>query len=152
MPPNKYTPSQVQNLLDLPPSTLRRYSQLFGGYLSEQARSGRKRYYSERDITVLAEIARLSGEGVRIADIPGQLDQVIDLSEPEEPEELDQQVTDLALPKILKGLNDFDRRLVQQKDDLEQLRADVQRLQSELEEQRRQAGQPWYKRLLGRKK
>ena len=54
-----YSPSQVSEMLGIPPSTLRRYSVLFAAFLSTQ-RKGKKRTYSDDDISTLKRIKELA--------------------------------------------------------------------------------------------
>ena len=137
MTPN-FTPAQVQKMLGLPPSTLRHYSRLFADYLSTPAKSGRKRHYSARDVTILGDIMHLSGEGVRLADIPARLGEMVDLIETDDVPQ--QQVNALALPQILQRIEKTDDRL----DRLEQQQAaQLARLQA-LEAWYKL---PWWKRL-----
>lgn len=54
-----FTPSQVSDMLGIPPSTLRRYVGDFGDHLSGEATSPRGRRYSDRDIAILKKAREL---------------------------------------------------------------------------------------------
>jgi DNA-binding transcriptional MerR regulator len=139
MPPKQYTPAQVQKMLGIPASTLRRYSQLFADFLSTPARTGRKRYYTNRDITVISEIKRLSEEGVKIQNIPARLGEIVDLTDYDD--QPDQEVVDLALPQVFQRFDKYDRRL----NDIERSQADQLDYIRRLREYNRL---PWWKRLF----
>lgn len=140
MSPSLYTPAKVQKMLGLPPSTLRRYSVLFQDFLSESAKSGRKRSYTSGDIAVIQQAKELSSQGMTIQDITKKLDEyresIIDQSESQQEET----ITSLALPRILSELEklaeDNKRRAVQineLRDQLAQERTDREQLAQRLE-------------------
>jgi len=54
-----FTPGQVSDMLDIPPSTLRRYVKDFPTHLSETATKKRGRRFNERDVTVIARAREL---------------------------------------------------------------------------------------------
>ena len=70
------TPGQVSELLEIPPSTLRRWASLFGEYLSEQANRYR-RSYTAQDVATFEHIKELSSRGILLKDIPEHLDNVV---------------------------------------------------------------------------
>jgi DNA-binding transcriptional MerR regulator len=63
----KYTIGVVSQLLGLPPQMLRRYEE--AGLLEPARQSGKNRLYSDRDVTILEEIAELYEQGVNAAGI-----------------------------------------------------------------------------------
>ncbi len=63
----KYTIGIVSQMLGLPPQALRRYEA--AGLLEPVRQTGKNRLYSDQDIAVLEEIARLSEQGINAAGI-----------------------------------------------------------------------------------
>ena len=57
-----FTPAQVAQTLNCPPSTLRRQAKYFAAFLSPQ--SGKKRTYTVADIDTLKRIQELSAKGL----------------------------------------------------------------------------------------
>ena len=57
-----FTPAQVAQTLNCPPSTLRRWAKHFASYLSPQ--SGKKRTYTVADLDTLKRIQELSAKGL----------------------------------------------------------------------------------------
>ena len=62
-----FTPAQVAQTLNCPPSTLRRQAKYFAAFLSPQ--SGKKRTYTIADIDTLKRIQELSAKGLSYAQI-----------------------------------------------------------------------------------
>ena len=62
-----FTPAQVAQTLNTPPSTLRRWAKHFAAFLSPQ--SGKKRTYTVADIDTLKRIQDLSAQGLSYAQI-----------------------------------------------------------------------------------
>ena len=62
-----FTPAQVAQTLNCPPSTLRRQAKYFAAFLSPQ--SGKKRTYTVADIDTLKRIQELSAQGLSYAQI-----------------------------------------------------------------------------------
>ena len=62
-----FTPAQVAQTLNCPPSTLRRQAKYFAAFLSPQ--SGKKRTYTIADIDTLKRIQELSAQGLSYAQI-----------------------------------------------------------------------------------
>ena len=62
-----FTPAQVAQTLNTPPSTLRRWAKRFAPFLSPQ--SGKKRTYTVADIDTLKRIQDLSAQGLSYAQI-----------------------------------------------------------------------------------
>jgi MerR family transcriptional regulator/heat shock protein HspR len=58
----KYSIGIVSQLLGLPPQVLRRYEE--AGLLEPARQAGKNRLYSDQDIAMLEEIAKLSEQGV----------------------------------------------------------------------------------------
>ena len=62
-----FTPAQVAQTLNTPPSTLRRWAKHFAAFLSPQ--NGKKRTYTVADIDTLKRIKDLSAQGLSYAQI-----------------------------------------------------------------------------------
>ncbi len=93
-------PGQVSNLLEIPPSTLRRYVKLFGErHLSPAARKRRGRRFTDADVTTLAQIRALIGEGIPLHEVSVHLETT---GEPERPAE----AADLTVPAIVERLDE----------------------------------------------
>jgi len=58
-----FTPGQVSDMLEVPPSTLRRYVKQFEKHLSESATKTRGRRFTERDVATLAQARELLQQG-----------------------------------------------------------------------------------------
>ena len=99
-----YTTGQTSKLLDIPSSTIRRYVAAFGGYLSPEAKRRRARTFSENDLTVLSKIRDLATQGIKLADIPQHLTDIIDQLPP-------QDISALALPGLLARMDENSSRL-----------------------------------------
>ena len=87
-----FTPSQVAEMLDISPPTLRRWSKRFASSLSEGARpgQGRHRNYTHEDVEIMRRAKELLALGLtyeKVADIltvQPQREEVLSLSVPEE--------------------------------------------------------------------
>lgn len=131
-----YSPGEVSKLLDVPPSTLRRWSAIFAPLLSPGAQGGgRKRIYTDDDLNLLTRIRDLSAHGVALDKIPEQLGQVID-----HPGDIPEPITALALPGVLREW----RKIAAQ---LEQLQATQQATQERLDRLEAYLKTPWYRRI-----
>ena len=62
-----FTPAQVAQTLNCPPSTLRRWAKHFASYLSPQ--NGKKRTYTVADLDTLRRIQDLSAQGLSYTQI-----------------------------------------------------------------------------------
>jgi len=131
------TPGQVSKLLDIPSSTLRRYVSHFGDYLSPDARLQRSRRFTDHDAAIIARIRDLTQQGIRLEDIPQQLGEVVGSERQEE------EITALALPGLVKQLDNIAQLFKDQQQDINQLR-------DELEALKRERRRSLLDRLLGR--
>lgn len=67
-----YTPEQTAGMLKIAKSTLRKYSGLFGGYLSPSA-NRKSRKYTDSDIATLSQIVKLRDQNIPLDEIPKHL-------------------------------------------------------------------------------
>ena len=67
------TPSQVSEMLGIPPATLRRYTKLFAPHLSPDSQRQRGRRYSRADIHMLGRARELFGGGLQTDEVQERL-------------------------------------------------------------------------------
>lgn len=67
-----YTPEQTAGMLKIAKSTLRKYSSLFSGYLSQSA-NRKSRKYTDSDIATLRQIVQLRNKNIPLDEIPQHL-------------------------------------------------------------------------------
>ena len=146
-----FTPGQLNDMLSIPPSTLRRYVKQFSDHLSEQATKKRGRRFTERDVAVLARARELIQQGRGPDEVTALLQVVGD--EEERPED---NASALALvPSISRALTeavDAARALRVEVGDLSDQVKDVARAQGSTDEElgklREWMSQPWWKKLF----
>lgn len=143
--PTEYTPGEVSKMLDIPPSSLRRYVEKFGEQMSPSARRRRGRMFSDRDLALIAKIRDLTGQGVALEKIAPQLADVVDQTPPEE---LPPQTALAIFQRISENMTDIAGQVKDQRQELEELRARMDALAAALESER---NTPWYKRIFKRK-
>lgn len=106
-----FTPSQVSEILSIPPSTLRLYASKFADYLSPQ--EGRQhRLYNQYDIKVLQDIRDLAASNVPYSEIPQRLQVVRDAFETSDTSETSEgrKPSDLSLiPEVVLDLEESKR-------------------------------------------
>ncbi len=124
-----FTPAQVAQTLNTPPSTLRRWAKRFAAFLSPQ--SGKKRTYTIADIDTLKRIQDLSAQGLSYAQIAQTLTVV------------SQPPADTALI----SLADFAQALEGAHAQLASLQAQVAQQAEELQAIKAWLRLPFYKRL-----
>jgi DNA-binding transcriptional MerR regulator len=172
-----YTPAQVQEMLDIPGSTLRYYAKRFEDQLTP--RGGRKhRLYTDQDVTILSHIRDLAAANIPLDVIAGRLrsdlpplDQAdhvrnslalvptiaAEIANAQETaraaaarvDQLRQQVDRQAVE--LDQLRAAAARADQLAADHDQLRQQVDRQATELEELRAAAARPWWKKVISKK-
>jgi len=125
------TPKQISETLTVAPSTLRRWSKRFSKHLTPHE-PNTHREYSTSDLETLRKIKELLDAGLTYDDIEPKLDVI-------EPSETD---------KALISLSDFNQVI-------EQARASIQRLQSQIDDQAQKIESlenylslPFYKRIF----
>ncbi len=124
-----FTPAQVAQTLNCPPSTLRRQAKYFAAFLSPQ--SGKKRTYTVADIDTLKRIQELSAQGLSYAQIAQTLTVV------------SQPPADTALISVA----DFAQALESAHAQLASLQAQVAQQAQELQAIKAWLQLPFYKRL-----
>jgi len=124
-----FTPAQVAQTLNCPPSTLRRQAKYFAAFLSPQ--SGKKRTYTVADIDTLKRIQELSAQGLSYAQIAQTLTVV------------SQPPADTALISVA----DFAQALESAHAQLASLQAQVAQQAQELSAIKAWLQLPFYKRL-----
>jgi len=124
-----FTPAQVAQTLNTPPSTLRRWAYRFAAFLSPQ--SGKKRTYTVADIDTLKRIQDLSAQGLSYAQIAQTLAVV------------SQPPADTALI----SLADFAQALECAHDQLAAVQAQLTQQAQELDAIKAWVRLPFYKRL-----
>ncbi|HOR78848.1 MAG TPA: MerR family transcriptional regulator [Anaerolineaceae bacterium] len=124
-----FTPAQVAQTLNTPPSTLRRWAKRFAAFLSPQ--SGKKRTYTVADIDTLKRIQDLSAQGLSYAQIAQTLAVV------------SQPPADTALI----SLADFAQALECAHDQLAAVQAQLTQQAQELDAIKAWVRLPFYKRL-----
>ena len=97
-----FTPGIAAELINIPPSSLRRYVVLYRDFLSPAARK-RPRSYNQADLTTLARVKELLTQGTLIKDVPQILEseqgKIIDQDQPESKA--------LTLPGLIVQLQDM---------------------------------------------
>ena len=139
-----YTPAQVSEMLNIPPSTLRRLSSEFADMLSKQR--SRKRKYSESDIALLKRIREMTGEGVSLAEIRQALTIRIPESEPEPEPTADSTLA--LIPGIAGELARIDESHHRLTRELERLLTERQDDRQRLERLEAWLSLPWWVRLF----
>lgn len=138
-----YTPEQTAEMLQIAPSTLRKYSRLYHDHLSPSA-NRKQRKFTEADIATLQKVVQMRAEGVSLAEIPGQLVTV-------QPEEVTIDNSLALIPAIateLQSLHDQISQLQASQDEkITALQSKLDQLTQELE----QIKTPWYKRIFPKK-
>ncbi len=127
-----FTPAQVAQTLNTPPSTLRRWAKHFASYLSPQ--SGKKRVYTIADIDTLRRIQELSAQGLSY----DQITQTLSI------------VSQPPADTTLISIPDFAQALESAHAQLASLQAQVTQQAQELDAIKAWLRLPFYKRL-GRK-
>jgi len=138
-----FTPGQVSDMLDVPPSTLRRYVKQFVKHLSESATKKRGRRFTEQDIATLARARELLQQGRK----PKEANELLAVVGEDDPEA--QPGAALALvPSISAALTealDAARGLRTEVDDLSEKQGDTAARVYGLETWLRE---PWYRRIF----
>ena len=124
-----FTPAQVAQTLNTPPSTLRRWAKHFAAFLSPQ--SGKKRTYTVADIDTLKRIQDLSAQGYTFA----QIDQALTV--------IDQPPANSALV----NLADFAQALESARGQLIAMQAQIDQQADELNAIKEWLRLPFYKRV-----
>ncbi len=127
------TPSQVAQSLEIPTSTLRRWSVRFVKLMSFKHSPGQKREYSLEDLAVLKRIKELSGQGLPLASIEQTLMQEV--------VQADSQTS------ALMNLSDVAQALEFARDMIASLEAKLSDYEERVSKLEAWATSPWYKRI-----
>ena len=92
-----FSPSQTATMLQIAPSTLRKYANLYSEHLSESARR-KQRKYTDSDIATLKRVCQLRSEGVSLDQISDKLG-VVAIIEPQD--------SLLLIPEISQAFEDL---------------------------------------------
>lgn len=136
-----YTPTQVSEMLNIPPSSLRRLASEFQNMLSPQR--SRHRRYSESDIALLKRVREMTGHGMSMEEIRQALSIVS-----ETPEREEEAGNTLALvPAISAELDRLDSAYHQVLSELEKLKASHDEDRARLQALEEYLSLPWWERV-----
>jgi DNA-binding transcriptional MerR regulator len=134
-----YTPQIVSEMLDLPPSTLRRYASDYAPFLSETAQTGgKRRRYTDQDINILRRVRQLVRERKTPEEIRGALGVVDDAP------------ASSALALLPDVLGEFERLrsvIAQMQADYDNTRQELSDTKDRLQQLEDYLHTPWYKRI-----
>jgi DNA-binding transcriptional MerR regulator len=138
-----YTPAQVSEMLDIAPSSLRRYVTLYGDLLSETAKlPSKSRRYTDADILILRRLKEL----IRARKTDDEIRQLLQVVETDQPPS-----SSLALlPDVLAEFQRISDQLSQMQNQQQATRKELDETRAELEELRQWVKTPWYKRIRKR--
>jgi len=142
-----YTPKQVSDMLDIPTSSLRRYSQVFSDYLTIKHVKGQKRTYTEQDIVTLGKIRDLASSGLNHELIAERLPLIEDQKEP-----IDNALALIpTVAKELEAFKDFQVSIMQTvktlEDDLNAEKNKTTELGEKITELENYISLPWWKKI-----
>jgi len=138
-----FTPGQVSDMLEVPPSTLRRYVKDYPEHLSKTATKKRGRRYTEADIATLARAREMLQQG-RSPDEVGSLLAVVGQDDPEaEPDS----VLNLV-PSISQALSEVQEQAQALRSILETVADNQNVAEHRLEALEAWSREPWYRRLF----
>jgi DNA-binding transcriptional MerR regulator len=137
-----FTPTQVSEMLSIPPSTLRRLASKFSDMLSRQR--SRHRRYSESDIALLKRIRDMTSHGMSLDEIRTALTIVSDTPKREEV------VSDMLslMPAVASELDRLDTAYHQVMTELKHLRASHENAKSTIERFEEWLALPWWRRIF----
>lgn len=129
-----YSPRDAQRLLDVPDSTLRRWSRRFSHRLSEGAQR-RKRTYNDSDLETFARIKALTAQNYTLDTVDGMLGEIIHQPGGDQ--------RSLALPGVLREINGIHGTLSDHDQQLAAMRARMDQIE-------REYNTPWWKKIFRR--
>lgn len=145
-----YNPRTVSEMLDIPPSTLRRLAGNYADLLSEAAgKSGSKRFYTDDDVLTLKRISAYT----RQRKTPDEIRQLLQVVEPE-PEPTNALA---LLPTVLAEFEHLRGQIASLNEQIQTSQEKHDQTSHELSETRQRLDRledwlklPWYKRLTSR--
>jgi len=140
-----FTPGQVSDMLEIPPSTLRRYVKDFPKHLSETATKKRGRRFTEHDIATLARARELLQQGRK----PKETNKLLAIVGQED----GQAEPDSALalvPSISHALSEVQEQAQALRSILENVADNQNAANRRLEALEAWMREPWYRRLFAR--
>jgi len=139
-----FTPGQVSDMLEIPPSTLRRYVKDFPKHLSKTATKKRGRRFTELDIATLARARELLQQGRK----PKETNKLLAIVGQEDPDA--QPDSALALvPSISQALSEVQEQAQALRSILENVADNQNEANSRLEALEAWARAPWNRRIFG---
>lgn len=137
-----YKPSEASQLLNIPESTLRRLANQFSEHLSPQ--TGRKRRYTERDISILSQAREMLERGLTVKLAREELLKVVELLEPEPlaPE------SEPDTSPVMRQLSVMSNQYSQLLRELEEARAEREQDRERLARLEEFLSRPWWVRLF----
>ena len=119
-----YTSGEIQKLLGIPGSTLRRYVTYFKEYLSPDARKRRSSRFTEDDMFILGQVRDLTEQGKRFEDIAPLLKKVKITKRKKD---------EFALNTISKRFDEIGGMFTDQQRDINDIRGDLHATQDRLD-------------------
>lgn len=139
-----YTPKIVGEMLDLPPSTLRRYATDYGDFLSESARqTGKKRFYTDSDIPILRRISKYT----RQRKPKDEIIKLLSVEPDRPPGETPQETALTLLPDVIQAFEIVRAKISYQDSEIESLREELDQTRADLRRLESWFSLPWYKRV-----
>lgn len=135
------TPGQVSQALNIPPSTLRRWSVKFADHLTPQRSPGSKRVYTDSDLQIFERIKSLSADGLTLEAVAELLPvEVID-------KPVDQSTALLSLKDYRSLIDSAFSSLAEVSNEVELHAAKIQKYDDRLQKLENWLALPWYKRI-----
>ena len=133
-----FTSGQVAQMLELPPSTLRRYVARYGDALSDGARASRSRRFTDGDVVILQRVRELLSAGKS----PDEVDDLLTV--------MDVAVVDTPPASVLDLLPGIGQELASQRQTTRALQLQVDDVSDRLEALEDYLARPWYRRRRSR--
>lgn len=139
-----FTPAQVSEMLNLAPSSLRRYVTIFPDLLSDTAKlPSKSRRYTDADILVLRRIKDL----IRSRKTPEEIRVALQVVEPEEPAS-----SALALmPEVIQQFENLRAQLAEMQANQETTKQELEETRARLKALEERLSEPWYRRIFKRR-
>ena len=134
-----FTSGQVAKMLELPPSTLRRYVSRYGDALSDGARASRSRRFTDGDVVILQRVRELLSAGKSPDEVDGLLT-VVDVA-----------VVDTPPASVLDLIPGIGQELASQRQITRALQLQVDDVSDRLQALENYLARPWYRRRRSRR-